>query len=179
MKALLLIDIQYDYFKGGANPLAGSDDASSCAKNILLQFRKERLPIIHIQHISNRPGSTFFLKGTKGAEIHQIVMPIEDEIVIIKHTPNSFKETNLLEYLKQKSVADIVICGMMTHMCVDSTVRAAWENDFNVVLIGDACATKDLKWNNKVIPAGVVQSAFLSALDGTFAKVIPTADFLR
>ena len=120
MKALIFVDIQNDYFSGGANPLVGTANASICAAEALLYFRKQNLPIIHVQHISNRPDSTFFLEGSKGAEIHANVMPIKTEKVFIKNSPNAFTGTALDEYLKLKNVDELVICGMMTHMCIDS-----------------------------------------------------------
>ena len=123
--ALLLIDIQNDYFKGGLNPLVGSSEAGLKAQVILQHFRLQGLPIIHIQHISTKQGATFFLPNTKGAKIHENVAPLKEENVIIKHTPNSFHRTILDNLLRSQDITDLVICGMMTQMCVDATVRAA------------------------------------------------------
>lgn len=123
-QALLLIDIQNDYFDDGANPLVGSYRASLKAKCVLEEFRAESLPIIHFQHLSVRSGSTFFVPDTFGAEIHQNVKPLDTEKVITKNFPNSFRETQLLDYLKANEITDLVVCGIMTHMCVDATVRA-------------------------------------------------------
>lgn len=177
--ALIIIDIQNDYFDMGAMALVNSENACENAKLILEQFRAVNLPVIHIQHIASRPDATFFLTNTKGAEIHKTVYPIENEKIISKHYPNSFRETTLLEYLKGEQITDLVICGMMTHMCVDATTRAAKDLGFNITLIGDACATKDLGINGQIIEAENVQNSFLAALNYFYSTVISTKQYLN
>ena len=162
--SLLLIDIQNDYFDGGTMTLVNADKASENAKLILEKFRKLGLPVIHIRHIATKPDATFFLPDTYGSEIHKNVLPIENEKVIIKHYPNSFRETGLLESLKETEITGLVICGMMTHMCVDATARAAADLGFKVIIAADACATRDLKYGDTTIPADHVHKAFLAAL---------------
>ncbi len=176
-KALLIIDIQNDYFDNGTMPLAGSEEASKNAKRILESFRADRLPIVHIQHIASRSSATFFLPDTKGAEIHDNVKPAGQEKVIVKHYPNSFRETGLLEFLKSRQINDLVVCGMMTHMCVDATVRAAKDYGFNIILIGDACATKDLEINGQTVKAEEVQKSFLAALNYFYSTVVTTQQY--
>lgn len=126
---------------------------------------------MYIQHLSTRPGSTFFVPGTKGADIHPNVTPLPDEKVVIKHYPNSFHATDLLSYLHSNDITELVICGMITHMCVDATVRAAKDYGFNCTLIGDACATRALSINEKVIQAEDVHNAFLAALAYFYSTV--------
>ncbi|WP_246559495.1 cysteine hydrolase family protein [Citrifermentans pelophilum] len=140
--ALVIIDIQNDYFPNGNMELEGSIQAASATARVLAQFRKEKWPIYHVQHSSIRPGSTFFLPGTVGAEIHNYVKPLPDEPVIIKHYPNSFRETDLLERLKAAGIGTLLVCGMMSHMCVDATVRTAFDLGFSIILAHDACATR-------------------------------------
>ncbi len=177
--ALILIDIQNDYFEGGKMPLVHPEAASLNTKKILDKFRTENLLVIHIQHIATRPNSTFFLPLTKGQEIHENVKPTVNEKVIVKHYPNSFRETELLDYLKSKNITDLVICGMMTHMCVDATVRAAKDLGYNCTLIGDACATRDLALNGVTVKASEVHNSFLAALNGFYAGVITTREFIE
>lgn len=177
-KALLIIDIQNDYFENGAMELVGAEQASEKAKLILEKFRNEKSPIIHIQHIAEGTGATFFLPDTKGAEIHNDLKPQKNEKVIVKHYPNSFRETELLAYLKAQNISEIVICGMMTHMCVDTTTRAAYDHGFTCTLIGDACATKDLEFGTMKVDSNEVQISYLAALHGTFANVIFTQQYL-
>ena len=94
---------------------------------------------------------------------------------MVKHTPNSFFKTNLLELLKSKGIDQLVVCGMMTHMCIDTTVRAAKDYGIPVTLLYDACATKDLTIMGNSIPAKVVHDAYMAGLNGMFAEVKLTA----
>ncbi len=177
--ALIVIDIQNDYFAGGANALTGSFEASLNAKALLDDFRQSFLPVVHVQHFSTRAGATFFVPGTKGVEIHENVVPINGEKIVAKNYPNSFRETDLLDHLQANNVADIVICGMMAHMCVDATTRAAKDFGFTCTVIGDACATKDLEIQGKSVAAGEVQKAFLAALNYFYSTVKNTQEYLR
>jgi nicotinamidase-related amidase len=177
-KALLIIDIQNDYFEHGTMTLSGSVTASDNAKKLLETFRNETLPVIHVQHLATRPTATFFLPGTKGAQIHNSVKPLDTEKVIVKHYPNSFRETELLEYLTKNDITDLVICGMMTHMCIDATVRAAKDFGFSITIPGDACATKDLDVNGQIVRADQVQTSFLAALNYFYASVTTTVEYL-
>jgi nicotinamidase-related amidase len=176
--ALIIIDIQNDYFEGGAHPLSGSLEASLKAKHVLGYFRKKKLPVIHVQHISTRPGATFLLPGTKGIGIHKNVEPVEGEKVIVKHFPNSFRETDLLDSIKGKHIQHLVICGMMTQMCVDATVRAAKDHGLTCTLLSDACATMDLEIHGQHVLAAEVQKSYLAALSYFYATVVKTNDFL-
>ena len=177
--ALLLIDIQNDYFENGTMALVGSDKASENAKLILNSFRANLQTVVHIQHIATSPAATFFLADTEGAEINDNVKPLESEKVIVKHYPNSFRETELLDYLKSKNIRNLVICGMMTHMCVDATTRAAKDMGYDIVLIGDACATKDLEINGQKVKAEEVQKSFLAALNYYYSIVLTTYQYFE
>lgn len=177
-KALLLIDIQNDYFPNGKMELINSISAGENAKKILQKFRNNNDTVIHIQHISTRPDATFFLPDTYGSEIHASVKPENNEKIIVKHFPNSFQQTEFLEYLKENNIKKLIIAGMMTHMCIDSTARAAKDLGFEVEIIGDACATKDLTINNKIVKAKDVQTAFLSALSYYYSTITETRDYL-
>jgi nicotinamidase-related amidase len=171
-KALLVIDIQNDYFPGGKMELVGSTQAAKRAAQVQRQFREAGLPIIHVQHISLSPSASFFLPDTFGAEIHQDVAPIDGETLVVKHFPNAFRETNLQGVLTQQAVTDLTVVGMMTHMCIDTSVRAASDLGLKVTLVSDACATKDLEFDGVIVPAASVQTAYLAALNGSFASVV-------
>lgn len=172
MEALLVIDVQKDYFRGGKMELSGSIEAAEKICRLVSLFRKKGSPVIHVQHISVRPGASFFVPGTEGVEIHENVQPLEDEMVFRKHYPNAFRETGLEGFLREKEIDSLVVVGMMTHMCVDSTVRAAFDLGFACILPRDCCATRDLAWEGRAVSAKEVQSSFLAALDGTFARVL-------
>jgi nicotinamidase-related amidase len=171
-QALLLVDIQNDYFPGGAMELAGSTEAGLEAGKLLQAFRQKFLPVIHIQHVATREGATFFLPDTPGVTINASVAPLKSEPVMVKHFPNSFRGTALLEHLQRQQISQLVIAGMMTHMCIDTTTRAAADLGFQCLLAHDACATKELAFGGIAVAAQQVQAAYLAALDGPFAKVL-------
>ena len=94
-RALIIVDIQNDYFPGGKMELVGMEEAANNARHALEMFRAKNLPIFHIRHLSNRAGATFFLPETDGAEIHESVAPQGGESIVQKHFPNSFRNTSL------------------------------------------------------------------------------------
>lgn len=151
--------------------LVGAEEAVLRSQTLLQAFRSRALPVFHIQHIAKRAGATFFLPGTQGAGIHAAVQPSSEEVVITKHFPNSFRETTLLEGLRGVGASRLVVAGMMTHMCVDTTVRAATDLGFDCLLAQDGCATRALQFGGQQVEAPQIQLAYLAALDGTFAKV--------
>ncbi|MFO7600942.1 MAG: cysteine hydrolase family protein [Candidatus Desulfacyla sp.] len=170
-QALIVVDIQNDYFPGGKMELVGMENAASNAQHALELFRARNLPIFHIQHLSNRAGATFFLPGTDGVEIHECVTPQKGEVIIQKYFPNSFRETSLKEQLQGLHVEEVIICGAMTHMCIDTTVRAAFDLGFRSLVVSDACATKDMEYGGVAIEARQVHAAFMAALSTPFAQV--------
>lgn len=177
-QALILIDIQNDYFPGGSMELVDMDAAASNARRLLDLFRDEGAALFHIQHFSVRPGSTFFVPDTRGVQINDGVTPVEGEAVIAKNYPNSFRETGLLEELRGRGIDSLVICGAMSHMCVDATTRAAFDYGFACTLAQDACATRELQFQDRVIGAEEVHAAFMAALSAPYAKVVTTDEIL-
>ena len=175
-QALVIIDIQNDYFSGGRMELVGSDEAAGEAARLLRAFRERGAPIFHIQHVSTRPGATFFLPDTDGVKIHASVAPLASENVITKHFPNSFRETKLLEALRAAKIERLAIAGMMTHMCIDATTRSAADLGFECQVAHDACATRNLAFGGSKVAARDVQTAFLASLNGAFAKVLPARE---
>jgi nicotinamidase-related amidase len=176
--ALILIDFQNDYFPGGKMELEGSIEASLRAGQLLSTFRRRRLPLVYVQHFSTRPGASFFILDTDGVKIHENVHPLEHEIVIHKHYPNSFRDTGLLTYLHDEHIKRLVLCGMMTHMCIDATARAAFDHGFECLVAEDACATMGLIHKGQNIPARYVSLSFLAALNAIYARVLTTEEIL-
>lgn len=170
--ALIIIDIQNDYFPGGKMALEASDAAAQNASKVLEKFRREGAPVFHVRHLSVRPGATFFIPGTPGAEIHCAVEPKAGETVVEKNFPNSFRGTPLKEKLDAAGVKSLVVAGMMTHMCVDASVRQAADLGYQVTLLADACATRAQSFGGESVPARQVHAAFLASLNGFYAKVI-------
>ena len=170
-RALLIVDMQNDYFPGGKMELAGIKEAGANVSRLLAMFRAKELPIFHIQHLSINPGATFFLPDTDGVKIHVSVTPEDDELVIRKHYPNSFRETVLLEELQSRAIQELVVCGAMSHMCIDSTVRAGFDLGLSCVVVTDGCATRDLTYDGHVIEADQVHGAYMASLAAVFATV--------
>jgi nicotinamidase-related amidase len=169
--ALLLIDFQNDYFPGGKMELVNPLEAARNARELLQCFREHQGMHIHIQHVSTRAGATFLLPGDRGCDIHDSVAHFVGEPLVVKHFPNAFRETDLEPMLKQQGVKRLVVTGMMTHMCVDATARAAADLGFEVLVAADACATRDLTYGETLIPAEHVHKAFLAALK-SYAEVL-------
>lgn len=177
--ALLLVDIQNDYFPNGKMELRNPVEASEYANQLLQRFRTNSEPIFHIQHVAIKDDATFFLPNTEGVHIHESVRPLREETVIVKHYPNSFRETNLLEQLQRLDIEHVVVCGMMTHMCIDATVRAAFDFGFQCTVIHDACATKDLSFKNATIPAVYIHNTILASLNNIYAEILSTKEFVQ
>ncbi|HET6849635.1 MAG TPA: cysteine hydrolase family protein [Gaiellales bacterium] len=175
-RGLVIVDIQNDYFPGGRHELVGSEQASARAAQVLERFRQAGEPVFHIQHVWEGEGAEFFEPGTEGVEIHDAVRPAGGEPVVQKHYPNSFRETDLEQRLRDAGVTDVVVAGMMTSMCVDATVRAAADLGFGCTVVHDACATLDLEFGGRTIPAASVQGAFLAALGDSYATVTSADD---
>ncbi len=178
--ALLLIDFQKDYFPGGKYPLVNPLETAQKAYMLLQCFREHRAhggQHVHIQHISRRPDAAYFISGDRGADIHDSVAHFEGEPIVYKHEKNAFLNTDLLELLKSWEIERVVIAGMATHMCVDATARAAYDLGFQVIVAEDACATRELKYGDTVIPADMVQKSFLAALKA-YGKVMKSEEIL-
>ena len=176
--ALLVIDIQNFYFEDGKLPLVGSVEASLKARSVIDAFRAKKLPVIYVQHLPQ--GVERFEPGATDPQyaIHPNVAPAAGETVIVKHFANSFRETRLAALLKERNIKTLVITGMQTHMCVEAAVRAGADLGFDMVVVEDACATRDLKLHETTVPAASVHAAALAAMNGTYAKVVTAADIL-
>ncbi len=175
---LILVDIQNDYFEGGRMELVGMEAASMKVKELLSFFRDNRWPTFHIQHLATAKDATFFLPETQGVEIHASVQPRPGDPVIQKHYPNSFRGTPLSDELKNAGIDHVVICGAMSHMCIDATTRAAADLGFECTVIHDGCATRNLEFGGKRVSADEVHASFMAALGAAYARVISCTDFL-
>jgi len=172
--ALLLIDIQNDYFPGGKWEVDGIEPAAANAARLLSDARAKGLKVIHIHHEIPAEGAPFFQPGTDGAKINQSVAPEPGETAILKHFPSSFRETTLGEVLKADEITDLIICGAMSQMCVDTTTRAAADLGYTVTVVHDACAARAQSFNGIDVPAEQVHAAHMAALNGPFAQVLAT-----
>ncbi len=173
--ALLVIDIQNDYFAGGKYELYKPATAANNAKIAIDFFRAKGYPVYYAQHIFASDDAPFFQPSDPvGTKIHDSVAPLASEKVFVKHAPDSFHLTGLNAELQAAKIDTLVICGMMSHICVDTTVRSATNYGYNVILLHDACATLAQEWQGKNLPAETVHDVFMAALGGFFAQAIPT-----
>jgi nicotinamidase-related amidase len=175
-RALLIIDIQNDYFPGGAYPLVEPQAAAEAARHVLDGFRDRGEPIVHLKHVWDAPDAAFMKPGTEGVEIHSLVAPQGDEQVIEKAEPNGFVGTPLESVLREKGIDSLVVAGMMSSMCVDATVRAAVDLGFTATVVHDACAAPDLEFEGAAIPGATVHGAFMAALADGYATMAASRD---
>jgi nicotinamidase-related amidase len=177
--ALIIVDIQNDYFPGGRMTLHDIERAAENAARLLAHYRDTGQKTFHIQHTWEDPSAPFFVAGTTGAAIHESVAPRPGEPVVVKHFPNSFRESPLLEELRCAGVGGLTICGAMSHMCIDATTRAAADLGFNCTVAHDACATRDVEFAGDRVPAEKVHAAYMSALAFAYARVISSDEAMR
>ncbi len=178
-KALILIDIQNDYFPRGKWPLDGMEAAADNAAQVLRAFRQAGDAIIHVRHESTADDAPFFTPDSEGARLHAKTLSEDSEPVVLKHFVNALRDTNLRALLEQRSITELVVVGAMSHMCIDAVVRGAADLGYKVTLIHDACATRDLEFNGQVIPAAQVHGAYMAALAFGYASVVCTAEYLK
>ncbi len=152
--------------------------AAAAAGRVLGAFREAAAPVLHVQHLWDAPDAEFMRPGTAGIEIHPDVVPAAGEPVIRKARPNAFLDTSLEQQLRSRGVEEIVVCGMMTSMCVDATVRAGVDLGFRAAVVHDACAAPDLEFGGVSVPARAVGAAFLAALADSYAEVVGSSELL-
>jgi nicotinamidase-related amidase len=176
--ALIVVDIQNDYFPGGKWPLVGVDAAADNAARIIQATRDSGDLVVHIRHEFTSEDAPFFTPNSEGAKLHPKVLNKADEPVVLKHFVNSFRETELKQILDQHGIEELVVIGAMSHMCVDGITRAASDMGYKVKVIHDACASRDLEFNGTTVPAAHVHAAFMAALGFAYAEVISTEALL-
>lgn len=177
-RALVLIDIQNDYFPGGKWTLSGIESAADNAAKLLDAARTRRDLVVHVRHEFPSAGAPFFAPGSAGARIHAKVKNLDGEQVVLKHHVNSFRETDLKAILDRNGIEELVICGAMSHMCVDAGTRAASDLGYKCIVVHDACATRDQEFAGAVVPAAQVHAAFMAALQFGYAKLVSTEEYL-
>ncbi|MBM7062814.1 cysteine hydrolase [Pseudomonas sp. UL073] len=177
-QALIVVDIQNDYFPAGKWPLVGVEAAADNAARLIRAFRAAGRLVVHIRHEFTRPDAPFFAPGTPGAQLHAKVLNQGNEPVVLKHYINSFRDTELKAILDRHSIGELVVVGNMSHMCVDGITRAAVDFGYPTTVIHDACASRDLEFDGVEVPAAQVHAAFMAALAFGYAKVISTDDYL-
>ncbi|MGL3822205.1 cysteine hydrolase family protein [Sphingopyxis sp. R3-92] len=176
--AIIVIDLQNEYWPGGNVPLEGVGAAAANAARVLEKARASGGFIVHVQHLSADPSVPIFQPGSHGAEINAAVRPAGDELLVQKYYPNAFRDTGLKQILDDKAVKNVVIVGAMSHMCIAATARAAADFGYGVTVLHDACATREVDFDGVTVPAAHVHAANMSALAYAYGAVIPTDAYL-
>ncbi len=176
--ALVIVDVQNDYFAGGKFPLQGMEEAAANARRALVHARDTGLAVFHVRHEIPVEGAPFFEPGTPGAEIHDLVAPQGTEPVVTKNFPNSFRSTDLESRLRGAGIDEVVVVGAQSNMCIDATARAAADLGFGVQVLHDACAAKEQRFDDVDIPAETVHRTFMAALSPAYATLASTDEFV-
>lgn len=154
--AVLLIDLQNDYFPEGKYPLWNTEKTLSNVLNLIDRAQERGDLIVHVKHIANPAMgiSPFFNKGTEGSEIHpQVLAASPDSPVVVKEYADSFENTNLEEVLASHSISKLLICGMMTQNCVTHTAISRAGEKYDVTILTDCSTTVDEMIHNIAIHA--------------------------
>jgi nicotinamidase-related amidase len=168
---LILVDCQNTYTRG-VMELEGVQAALDEAAALLDRARSAGIPVIHIQH-DDGPGSLYDISSESGAIVSRVA-PRDGEPVVVKNYPNSFVQTPLDDHLKSVGAQNLVVAGFMTHMCINSTARGAFNLGYAPTVVAGATATRALPGvDGGAIPAAALQDASLAALIDLFAVVVP------
>lgn len=177
--ALVLIDYQNEYVDG-AMPL-GSAGAKAIdnARLLLDKARQQNLPIFHITHHGAENGNVFDPLSAN-VEIVEQLQPQDGETVIAKQHPNAFYDTQLESLISAESKKQIIFAGFMSHMCVSSSARAAFDLGFDSFVCHDACATRDLpSTTRETIRADIMHNTAMAALQDRFAAMVTTDELVN
>lgn len=177
-QALVVVDIQNEYFSEGKLPLVGIDEATANAALIIESARQKGHTVIHVRHEMPSTDAPIFTPNSDGVEINETVKPVEGETVIVKHFPNSFRETLLKEILDKDGIQEVIVIGAMSHMCIDATVRASVDFGYKTTTVHDACATLDLEFGGTKVPAAQVHATIMAAIEFMYGEVIDTKAWL-
>lgn len=170
---LVLIDCQNTYTRG-VMELDGVQPALDEAATLLDRARTAGIPVVHIQH-DDGPGSLYDIEGESGAIVDRVA-PRNGEAVVVKNYPNSFVKTDLDDILKSVDASHLVLAGFMTHMCVNSTARGAFNLGYAPTVVAAATATRTLPGvGGESVPAQALHTASLAAVADLFAVVVPNA----
>jgi nicotinamidase-related amidase len=167
---LIMIDCQNTYVHG-VMALDGVAFALDQAAELLERARSAGIPIVHIQHDAGE-GSPYDIRGESGQIVEQVA-PRGDEPVIVKHFPDSFVQTDLDDRLKAGATQNLVLAGFMTHMCVNSTARGAFNLGYTPTVVAGATATRPLPGPSGVVSSAALQAGSLAAIADLFGIVVP------
>lgn len=178
--ALILIDLQMDYFTPGKLLIPAGERVIDRVVQLREWAAAQGIAVVHIQQLSN-PASALFAAGSAGVAIHPRLTPHDDETVITKPLPSSFDKTDLHAFLQARGITTLILAGLMTHMCVETTARSAAPLGYAVIVAADACASRDLPAydGQEIVSHEEVHRNALTALADRFADVLSTDMLLQ
>lgn len=172
--AIIVIDIQNEYFPGGKLPVPDGQRVLEKNQQLLNFARSHTMPIFFVQHLGS-PDGPLFAEGSGFDDFHAKLQPYTGDRVIRKATPSAFVGTDLEAQLNALGIKQLIVSGLMTHMCVSSTARDAVPKGFSVIIPDDACATRDVDgWDGNVLSHQQLHYAALTAVGDVFAEVMST-----
>ena len=172
--ALVLVDIQNDYWLPPREP---RERFVATARALLELAREAGMLVVHVQHARREPGKGGFQQGTPGFEIHESVFPIAGEPRVVKHTASSFHETELEDILQAAGIDTVVVCGMQTQKCCDTTTRAAKARGYRCYFVSDAVETFDLTGpDGQVVDRDEIARVTFATMHNGFAEVVQLAE---
>jgi nicotinamidase-related amidase len=173
--ALLIIDMQKEYFKQGG--FLTIPDGPRVAENLLALMdaaRRLSVDVVHIRHISKNPGDATFRAGSDAVEFIDGFTPAPGEPVVTKTRPGSFYLTDLGDILMRRGIDGVIIGGLMSFMCCDTTAREAHARGYSVHFLRDGTAALDIGG----IGASVIHDVVCTVQGLTFSKVVTTAEMI-
>ncbi|KAG1465225.1 hypothetical protein G6F56_004931 [Rhizopus delemar] len=181
-EALIVVDVQNEYFPGGKLPLSSPVETTEACAQLIKKFRQEEKEVVFIQHVTKGKLEgivPFFLPETHGIEIHDSIKPLPTEKLIVKHESSSFVNTDLKEYLVSKGIKKLIVVGMMVHNCVNATVYSGVDEGFDCIVVEEAVDTFDQPLNGKIIKAEQIKESFLAGIQFAYSKVYKLQDVLQ
>jgi len=177
-RALLVIDVQNEYFTGKLPVVYPAGSLEQIIK-LMQAAHQQNIPIILVQHSAPQPDAKTFIRNSEGWQLHEKVLLEPHDLTIEKQLPGSFTGTNLQEVLQTRNIDTVVICGYMTQMCCDTTARQAVHRGFQVEFMADATATLDIANYAGQVTAEELHRAILVTQAMRFSQVINTADWIK
>lgn len=162
--ALLIVDMQSGNFSG-QHPIYKGDELLTRVKSLINKARIAQLPIVYVQNNGTHGDPDEY--GTTGWEIHPSIKPLKVDTVVQKKTPDAFHETNLRHELESREIKKLVIAGLQTEYCIDTTCRRAYSLGYDVILVKDAHST----WNSPLFNAQQIIDHHNQVLSGFFVTL--------
>jgi nicotinamidase-related amidase len=176
-RALLVIDVQNEYFAGGALPITHPVGHLEQILQVMDRAATQ-VPTVVIQHHFPQPDKPFFQKGTPGWELHPAIAARPRDLLLEKTMPGSFTGTDLEAWLREQGVTTLAIAGYMSHMCCDTTARQAVHRGFEVEFLRDATGTLPLSNSAGEVTAEELHRSVLCAQQMLLSEVLDTETWL-